>query len=828
MDFIDYESFAVIDQSSGEDATNSLPEPSSTLNISSFREESKTQQDEFKLPYFLNNGTADENGKKSSLYDKMAVYANLSIESLNLNEPKTSKKEQPVDTVPQFNEPTKAALPSSGISDFLSGKSSKTTDAANMVLSRKLSNVLTDYILTNYKSRTQLRKSLDFLEENEDQLPFDTEKLIDSGYIGTLARRSLRSDIENELLKEHLIVLEEFRPIVRRIKRFSSSVETIRVAGDDILKDNESVDEDEASVMNELTSLHTNLSSLRLKKSLLVSLQKLFSLTQVEDDVIFNGTVDLEFFRVADKVLSIKKHATYLLSLPDAKAGTSLINKLNNTLKSINNKVYNYLVDFIYHYESSSNYYGEKTLEVNTKKLNVFRKGLIYLTNDLEYFNEFLKKVTTVRSKIVLDEFLSVFDYDPKDSLPIAISAHDPLRYIGDVLASVHSSIANEADFVKSLFQFQVTQLEAGSETTKLQNEEYLDSLDVKLLNQIVQSLSNSCRIRIEQIVRFEENPVTNLEIVRLLKLYQIMFERKGINAQSSIISSLKMLEVLSKEKITNSFTKIIDGISAIGNENNDTMPPEWLADYISRLVEFFEAYERGKDSDSNENDALASASFLKKAVEDPIQNKLSKMIQNEFPTARKNEEVRSSLLTMQINCFDLIKSRLQPFSTTIFAQNEETSAIYQKITDKLQQFINRMLELQNKLLFENSGLELYYNLLNMIFPISSIQDELDYDMYLSLSDNALMELDTIMNKVHAKLTDYLPQALTDLQENLLFRLTSPSIADEISETCFENLFKFYINFRRILMHLYPDRKEKITSILNFTEEEFKTLIGLN
>ena len=35
---------------------------------------------------------------------------------------------------------------------------------------------------------------------------------------------------------------------------------------------------------------------------------------------------------------------------------------------------------------------------------------------------------------------------------PIEIHAHDPLRYVGDMLAWVHQSIAGEREFLESLF----------------------------------------------------------------------------------------------------------------------------------------------------------------------------------------------------------------------------------------------------------------------------------------------------------------------------------------------------------------------------------------
>lgn len=115
-----------------------------------------------------------------------------------------------------------------------------------------------------------------------------------------------------------------------------------------------------------------------------------------------------------------------------------------------------------------------------------------------------------------------------------------------------------------------------------------------------------------------------------------------------------------------------------------------------------------------------------------------------------------------------------------------------------------------------------------MIFPVDSVKDELDYDMYLSLRDNSLMELETIGKHVHDKLNDYLPQALTDVQGNLLSRLTSPMIADKICDECFKKLSLFYDIFRKVLVHLYPNKKDQVFEILNFSTDEFDMLVGIN
>ncbi|GAV53605.1 hypothetical protein ZYGR_0AK01070 [Zygosaccharomyces rouxii] len=828
MDFLEYHALAALEAPS--ESSKELPEPSSMLNLSSFPT-SSTEENAFKLPDLIsgtggnNYNNNNDNGSSKdeetrNLYDKMTHYANLSMKKLNIDDARVPTMPTREPTNSRFVEPTRAKL---SLPDSFN-KKNKPTDATDLVLSKKLSKVLNDYSLSNYQSRSQLRKSLQSLERNRDKLNIDEKRLINPGYLGILERKSLRSDLENELLKDHLTVLEEFRPIVRRINRWSNSVNNIKEAGKQLVEETEldQANEDD-SVTDRVNQLRADAKSLELKKKLLIALKDQFTLNQLEDDIIANGEVDLEFFKIVNKALQIKERATLLLALPSSRAGSSLITQTNQTLGFVNKKVFNHLVDFLHNYESNSQLLGERSFDPDDKNFILFQKSLIYLSNDLEHFNEFLKRVTSVRSKSVLDEFLSQFDFNPKDSKPILLSAQDPLRYIGDVLANIHSSIANEADFVKSLFKFQ---LDDSTITIPQFNKEFLQGLDVKLLNETVQSLANSCRIRVEQIVNFEEDPVLNLEIARLLNLYQLMFERKGIRRNSALIDNLHRLECSARDRIPEYYTKFLKELESLPVEpSDDLLPPDWLSEYIGKIVDLFEVYQQGNTEESHK---VLDLTFLQKVVENPIKDILIKRIQTAFPLAKKNETSRFSSLTMQINCLDLIKTRFQPFATTVFAQDDQVSSIFQMIEDRLNSLVTQLLELQQKLLFENTGMGLYYNLFNMIFPVSSVQDELDYDMYLSLCENPLMDLSTIENNVHEKLNTYIPQALTDVQENMLFKLASPTIADHICETCFATLSLFYVTFRKVLMHLYPEQKDIVQRFLNFSEQEFNTLIGID
>lgn len=49
---------------------------------------------------------------------------------------------------------------------------------------------------------------------------------------------------------------------------------------------------------------------------------------------------------------------------------------------------------------------------------------------------------------------------------PIEIHAHDPLRYVGDMLAWVHQSIAGEREFLEGLFEMKAERRMVGSVRT--------------------------------------------------------------------------------------------------------------------------------------------------------------------------------------------------------------------------------------------------------------------------------------------------------------------------------------------------------------------------
>lgn len=813
MDFLDYQTFA-LDEANAKDYD--LPEPASRLPIKS-QQSSKDLDKDFSMPR-LANAELDAEGTES-LQDKMQKYASLSLSALSLKRlpPQSSMENPVVSQGTSLGEKTLEQLIQNG---------EKTIDNTDALLSKRLSRILDAHHRNTLQSDTQLRRSFKVLEDNQDRLHFNSKALVRPDFVGSLARNSLRSNLESELLKSHLMILDDIQPIVRRIKRRSEPVQNIHQVGDALLKQGEMAHDETKTYMDTVYILQNALLKHRLKKRILVMLRDKLTLNQVEEDALINSNVGPEFFEVMKKLMRLKETATYLLALPNPKAGTVLMEQTNAKIEKANKRIFNYLVDFLYDLQSASKTFGERAFSSNDKPLITFQQGMLYLSNDLPIFNEFIKRVVKARSQIVLDDFLSQFDVSSaKASRPIIISAHDPVRYLGDVLAHVHSLIVDEADFMDSMFKFQNWNIQDTPTSILQENREFLNGLSTSLLNETFGPVENSIRIRLEQIIRFEDDPIINFEIYELLALYQMMFIKYGLRPDSNLILQLVNLRNTSSSKILTGLTKILDDANITQNLEKELLPAEWLVKYLAKLCEFLTKFE--KSGSVKDSETLIDSNFLKEALACLITEKLPEYHKSKFPQARKEKEVKKHLLLSEINCIDLIKTRMLPYRETIFSKGDR-HLVYENIDSHLQASTKSLISLETKSLLEKLGLDLYSNLFNMIFPVESVQDELDYDMYLPVLENPIMQRDTIRSNVHIKLNDFLPILLSDIQDNLLFHIVSPKIADHISTECLSCLSKFYKVFRQVLLKLYPENHEDIDTILNFSEEEFDTLIGLN
>ena len=145
------------------------------------------------------------------------------------------------------------------------------------------------------------------------------------------------------------------------------------------------------------------------------------------------------------------------------------------------------------------------------------------------------------RSKVLVDEFNRQVQGDfevngqgrsssiSSDSRPIYMSAHDPVRFVGDLLAYVHSVSVNESETITSIF------------TMGDDNDKEFENIIQDVTDKILQSLSRPIKARVEQIVSTETKLSTLVQIFNLVELYNIMFT-KQLGKAGNIVETVKQL----------------------------------------------------------------------------------------------------------------------------------------------------------------------------------------------------------------------------------------------------------------------------------------------
>ena len=107
---------------------------------------------------------------------------------------------------------------------------------------------------------------------------------------------------------------------------------------------------------------------------------------------------------------------------------------------------------------------------------------------------------------------------------PIELHAHDPLRYVGDMLAWVHQAIAAEREFLESLFGASSARRMVGAPREFAQSEE--EAWMGEMMDGAVKGLCGPLRVRVQQTVRSQESSITSYKIANLLGFYLTTMQR--------------------------------------------------------------------------------------------------------------------------------------------------------------------------------------------------------------------------------------------------------------------------------------------------------------
>ncbi|EMG50652.1 hypothetical protein G210_1850 [Candida maltosa Xu316] len=676
MDFIDFDTFAK-DTSTTQDGVFPQPQPPLSLPITSNLDQFSKKFSSFKniLTVEKPNDQSSSpitNISSTSENDLMEKYAQLSLnllkqEEQSINKDTNDQQQQEIVVVPHGN---------------------------HNALSTRLSRVLNDPL-----SDSHIREIFTNLEDRFDKEPTGyVLDLIEPGITGSMTRKRFKGKIESEIVKNQTVVLKSYSPVLKQLKNIEIKLGKLKELSEltnSRISNNFDVSK---SLTLEIDALNNGKKMNGLKKGLLVNFKHKFTLNEYEEFILNQGELNDEFFTVLKRAELINENCSILLGLDNPQLGLKIIAKSN----SIINRAMDRIVG-----------YTNKTL------------GNLYSLNSK----------SESRSKEILDDFYKQVQGDGEingqrrsssvsnDSRPIFMSAHDPIRYVGDLLAYVHSVSVNESETITSIF----TMGEDEKDEQKVENEFHTTIHDVT--DKILRALSRPIKARVEQIVSTETKLSTIVQIFNLVELYAIMFT-KQLGNTGNLTETIQQLIKVCQDRIfmiiSNRLATIKTKNSAKLDLNLDLQPPEWIIEFYSDILPMLDQIttETMLNLSQDENDK-----FLDLIINQPIQIFNDHVHENKLFTDKKD------ILIIKSNFLDLILSKIIPvtlLTDKVIEINDMITEMTVKITE---------LELVN--ILNQCNLYDYYNIINMICPFTD--DFFDVSIYDPIKENKLYTRDNFI-----------------------------------------------------------------------------------
>ncbi|KAL4990353.1 oligomeric Golgi complex subunit 6 [Aspergillus falconensis] len=588
-------------------------------------------------------------------------------------------------------------------------------------------------------------------------------------------RRQLRLDVQKEVVDCNAEIVRDFGNVAEQLKRIGSVISSLKETCDEMRKhivlakqDINPVLEEASALMNQKQEAETKQRLLdAFTKHFIVSDEDLLVLTLVEEPI------NDEFFEVLARVKQVHRDCEALLGAEHERLGLELMEKSSRSLNSAYQKLYRWIQKEF------------KALNLEDPRIGgTIRRALRVLAERPSLFHSCLDFFAEARDYVLAD----AFHYALTDAIsgvdsavkPIEFSAHDPLRYIGDMLAWVHSTTVSEREALEALFVAEGDELAKGIQAglssepwSRIEEDEEISFDGQKALSDLVSrdliGVARSLRQRVELVIQGHDDPVTCYKVVNLLSFYQTTFARL-VGPNSNLAELLKALE---KFTLNHFQTIMRDEVSNISADHSALAPPDdlsapqFLLDSLEVLTSVMKAHEAslGTEDPSTTSEETRFTPVLHAAL-DPFFT-LAKSSADELP----DPTARAIYLT---NVHITTRSAILPYP---FA----TATHLPPLSASLSALRVELLEIQHRYLLDTSGLQI---LLTALQPFSQPAESGAEKDLAAIANLPAFQAGALI-AISQQLDDFLPSALMDATDNLK-RVQSATFVKSVTEEAVE------------------------------------------
>ncbi|KAF9507141.1 hypothetical protein BS47DRAFT_1351988 [Hydnum rufescens UP504] len=427
------------------------------------------------------------------------------------------------------------------------------------------------------------------------------------------ARRNLRRDVELQLAESSSKFLHAFGEVDNKLNALQEHMEAMRSRCDEAQAELQRTNDACKYLLEKAGGLRAQRQTTATRQAVVSLFLSRFTLTQAESEAIASHDVPVgkQLFAAMDRAESIREDCHVLLSAEGSegggtKAGLDIMARTANQLDVAYAKVQRWCS---YEFRQLGK---DSHLEVSP----VMREAIRRLQKRLDILSGALSDLAAVRQTTLLTSFITALTRGGPSGLPrpIELHAHDPIRYVGDMLAWVHQAMATEREFLDSLFGLSGEKRMVGSVWRNDQQSEEAGWVR-DLMDRDLEKICMPLRVRVQQTIKSQEGSITAYKIANLLQFY-LLTMRRTIGEEALLSKTLEAMTDVANQVF-------FDTVEAQGRSllrflhppDPDLSPPLALRDVSQVLREIMTVYDssllEGEVLDDNkEKDAIGGKGF--------------------------------------------------------------------------------------------------------------------------------------------------------------------------------------------------------------------------
>lgn len=380
------------------------------------------------------------------------------------------------------------------------------------------------------KGKGKVQSEYEELEEDDDTLP---KRRTLKGQSAATARKYLKQDIETSLATGSAKFLEAFAEVDQKLNVLREYMQEMQVRCDQVQSELDQANSGTKFLLERADVLRSQRASAQLRAHLITLFLSRFVLSNSELAALTSRevTIGQPLFDTLDHLEKIRTDCEVLLGGEEGKtqAGLDIMSVTSEQLESGYTKIHRYC-----QFE-----FRQFTRDTQLEVSPVMRQAIHRLRDRPALLADAIQTLTSTRQSSILQQFLDALTRGGPGGLPrpIEIHAHDPTRYVGDMLAWVHQTTATEHEFLEGMFGVKEKGRWVGQAREGEEGEE--ERMASEVLDKNLEGLSRPLKLRIQQTIKSQEGIIMAYKIANLLQFYLVTM-RKTIGEKAILVQTLQ------------------------------------------------------------------------------------------------------------------------------------------------------------------------------------------------------------------------------------------------------------------------------------------------